>query len=335
MSAAPQVSVVIPAHNRVGPLRDTIQSVLAATRRVAAEIVLVDDGSEPPLSEILGDIGAGLVRHVRQTNQGSIAARLHGLAEARGDHVLFLDSDDLVHPEKFDVILPAIAVARADVAYDDLARPIRENAGWHFESVEALRRSSEPAEFYLRIQPVPHSPTYRRDYLLRHLEKPLIPAKREFDPAGDVWLYYNLCAFPATIVKVDRALTAIGIHNEERYSRHWERIAVAALGVMEAFAAACPQVADLLSTRRVAGECAFDSWRRLPRGFDPDFDRRLLQLWENAPRGPVEHLGGPFFQKLARLFGPKAAGRIIRYSQPRYSRVRSLSPEAYRQLFSK
>lgn len=324
MRPPPQISVVIPAFNRTGPLRETLASALSALRQVSGEIVLVDDGSQPPLTEMLGDLEDREIRHVRQANQGSIVARLRGLAEARGEYVLFLDSDDLLHPDKFGVVLPALRAGDADIVYDDLARPIREGGGWRFEPAEALRHATDPAQFFLRVQPVPHSPTYRREYLLRHLGKPLIPARRRCDPAGDVWLYYNLCAFPARIVKVDRALTAIGVHDEDRYSRHWERIAAAALEVMEEFAKACPAVADMLPARITSGECAFDSWRRLPRRFHRDFEERMLRLWRNAPRGPVEHLGGPLFTKLARLLGPERAGRLLRLRNQSYAACRTV-----------
>ena len=74
------------------------------------------------------------------------------------------------------------------------------------------------------------NPLYRRAYLLSPLATPVVPGERRFDPAGDVWLYYNLCTNPARIHKVDAPLAAAGVHTEQRYSHHWEKLGVAALG---------------------------------------------------------------------------------------------------------
>jgi len=330
----PLLSVVIPAFNRLEPLRATLELVQIAAAAVPTEIVLVDDGSSPALDEQILAAGPAVLHLLRQENRGPIAARLHGLREARGKYVLFLDSDDLVHPEKFSAAVEKLELEQADVVYDDMARASRNGDEWNFEPAEALRRASEPAEFFLKVQPAPHSPIFSRSYLLSHLEKPLFPNQRAFDPAGDVWVYYNLCVSPGKIVKLDRALTAVGVHNEDRYSRQWEKIAVSSLAIMEAFAAACPSNEDTEHLRMVAGECAFDSWRRLPRGFNPEFQRRLLSLWRNAPHGPIENLGGPFFQKLAKVFGPVGAARCLRLRNEPYRRVRTASDAEFAAWFA-
>jgi len=321
---APLLSVVIPAFNRIGPLRATLSAVQLAATAVPTEIVLVDDGSSPALGGLLGtQSGPAAFRSIRQENSGPIAARLHGLRQARGKYVLFLDSDDLVHPEKFSAAIDRLELEQADVIYDDMARARFDGTTWSYEPEEAVRRASDAAEFYLKVQPAPHCPIFLRSYLLSHIETPVFAHRRAFDPAGDVWLYYNLCLFPAKVVKLDRALTAIGVHSEARYSQQWENIAVSSLGVMEAFAAHCPKESDTMRARTLAGECAFEAWRRLPRGFHAAFRRRALRIWKNAPHGAVENLGGPFFQLLAKLFGPVGAGRWLRLRNQNYAQVRT------------
>jgi glycosyltransferase involved in cell wall biosynthesis len=97
------VSVIIPAFNRVEPLKQTLRSAARALQQLgqSAEILLIDDGSSPPLSEQLEHFQAGWpITHLRQSNQGSIVARQKGLFAAQGEYVLFLDSDDLIPPEK-------------------------------------------------------------------------------------------------------------------------------------------------------------------------------------------------------------------------------------------
>jgi glycosyltransferase involved in cell wall biosynthesis len=116
--------VVIPAYGRVEPLKYTLKSAARALREAGGggEIVVVDDGSEPPLEGQLQGFEAGHpVKFLRQKNQGSIVARMTGLAAAQGKYVLFLDSDDLIHPEKIRAQTKAMKESGAEVGVSDMA----------------------------------------------------------------------------------------------------------------------------------------------------------------------------------------------------------------------
>jgi hypothetical protein len=155
------------------------------------------------------------------------------------------------------------------------------------------------------------------------------------DPSGDVWLYYNLAALPARIVKAAGPLSAAGPHEEDRYSRNWEKLGLAALLIMEAFMRACPPTQATAAARRAAGEAAFRTWRGLPRGYHRGFARRMLDIYRQAPRGDLGNLGTPRFAQMAHLIGPLSAGRLMRAWRAKpYSRVRTLSDEAYDRLFA-
>jgi glycosyltransferase involved in cell wall biosynthesis len=336
----PQLSVVIPSYGRPEPLKYTLGSVARAASTFGApvELLLVDDGSEPPMAEQLRGYEPGIpVTHLRQKNQGSIVARLTGLAEARGDFVLFLDSDDLVHPDKFARQVGLMQEAAADVSYADMgsARLGADYGLAQWEPAEELPVVDDPAELFIKIQPAPHNPIYRRSYLQRALESPLIPPMRTSDSAGDVWLYYNLSVFPAKIVKAGGPLSSVGPHEEDRYSRHWENLAVAALRIMEGFVRACPKTEATVPARRAVGEAAFQTWRRLPRRFNDGFARRMLAIYRQSPRSQTGNLGTQAFARLARFIGPLSAARILRLfrAQP-YSSSRTLSDEEYRRLFA-
>lgn len=94
----PLVSVVIPTFNCADFIDTTLKSALAQ-HGITTEIIVVDDGStDETISRVkaYGD----RVRLVQQANQGSAVARNRGIAEARADHIAFLDADDYWHPEK-------------------------------------------------------------------------------------------------------------------------------------------------------------------------------------------------------------------------------------------
>ena len=107
-SRAPLVSVVIPTWNRAHYLETALASALAQTLR-EREILVVDDGSTDDTPRVL-DSHAGAIRVVRQEHLGVAAARNRGIAEARGEWVAFLDSDDAWEPEALERM---IAAARA------------------------------------------------------------------------------------------------------------------------------------------------------------------------------------------------------------------------------
>jgi glycosyltransferase involved in cell wall biosynthesis len=334
----PVFSVVIPGFNRPEPLKYTLRSAADAIRTLgsSAELLVIDDGSTPPLVEQMQGFDPGVeIRWVRQKNQGSIAARLTGLHAATGEFVLFLDSDDLVHPDKLRAHAASLRTMPADISYDDMARAtLGPDYSAQYVPADSLGRSTEVADWALRVQPPPHSPIYRREYLRAALAQPCVPVQAQLDAAGDIWLYYNLSIHPARITKIDAALTAIGPHEETRYSSHWEKLGLAALRVMREFAARCPRTPGTLRARTIAGEIAFHSWRRLPRNFNAGFERATFALWRNAPRGPLQRLGEARFVTLSRLIGPSAAARLLRRLRGKsYASCRTLSDEEYQRLF--
>lgn len=95
------VSIIIPTKNRVALLRETIASIEAQTHTLW-EAIVVDDGSDDGTEEMIRDIVSmeKRVRFARRVQQpsGPSACRNVGLAIAKGDFVLFLDSDDLLAP---------------------------------------------------------------------------------------------------------------------------------------------------------------------------------------------------------------------------------------------
>lgn len=114
------VSTVIPVYNRARLLLDSVDSVIAQTYR-PVEIILVDDGSTDDTPNVLADLvrrWPDLVKVVRQPNAGPGPARQRGLELASGDFVQFLDSDDLLLPNKFMYQVAAlVANPEAQICY--------------------------------------------------------------------------------------------------------------------------------------------------------------------------------------------------------------------------
>jgi len=97
------VSVIIPAFNAAGEIRQTLNSVLAQTYR-AIEVIVVDDGSSDATSAIVEEFVTRDARFqlVRQSNMGVGAARNSAIRKARGKYIASLDADDFWFPEKLE-----------------------------------------------------------------------------------------------------------------------------------------------------------------------------------------------------------------------------------------
>jgi len=97
------VSVIIPTYNRADLILEALDSVFAQTY-TDFEIIVVDDGSTDNTNEILLPFSdKGKLKYIRQSNQGASVARNRGIAEAKGNFIAFLDSDDLFEPLKLDL----------------------------------------------------------------------------------------------------------------------------------------------------------------------------------------------------------------------------------------
>jgi glycosyltransferase involved in cell wall biosynthesis len=107
---APRFSVIIPTYGRPGFLGEAVASVLRQSI-TDFECIVVDDASpEPPA--LPDDPRLRLVR--RERNGGPPAARNTGIDVATGDHLAFLDDDDVWTPER--LALAATAHEWASVA---------------------------------------------------------------------------------------------------------------------------------------------------------------------------------------------------------------------------
>jgi len=101
-----QLSVIIPTRNRADFVADAIDSVLAQGD-ANIEILVVDDGSVDGTAEVVGKYPPP-VRYIYRKQAGPSASRNHGIKQAAGDFIGFLDDDDLWSPDKLAVQLPPL-----------------------------------------------------------------------------------------------------------------------------------------------------------------------------------------------------------------------------------
>lgn len=103
----PEVSVIIPTHNRPQWLPRAVASALGSGSDV--EVVLVDDASIDGTASVCRELQQERVRYIRlDENRGVAGARNVGLQSARGPYIAFLDDDDLRLSGSLDVQIAAL-----------------------------------------------------------------------------------------------------------------------------------------------------------------------------------------------------------------------------------
>jgi glycosyltransferase involved in cell wall biosynthesis len=106
------ISVIIPSYNRSDLLEECLKSVIGQNY-TGWEAIVVDDGSETDNEAVVSEfiLQDPRIRFVKRNRmpRGAPVCRNIGVEEARGQYILFLDSDDLLAPhaltQRTDVIL--------------------------------------------------------------------------------------------------------------------------------------------------------------------------------------------------------------------------------------
>lgn len=98
----PLITFVVPCYNLPGEwICACIDSILALPlKREERQVLVIDDGSETPVSECLSGYGDE-VQCVRQPNGGLSAARNTGMDRASGTYIQFVDGDDELLPSAY------------------------------------------------------------------------------------------------------------------------------------------------------------------------------------------------------------------------------------------
>lgn len=105
----------MPAFNAERTIGDAIVSILDQTEK-EWELIIVDDGSIDGTRDIINSFNDSRIKYISQANQGPGVARNTGLQNTKGEYVLFVDSDDALHPQYLDILLENIVSYSADVS---------------------------------------------------------------------------------------------------------------------------------------------------------------------------------------------------------------------------
>jgi glycosyltransferase involved in cell wall biosynthesis len=145
----PIVSIITALHNKGPYLAETVASVRAQSLK-DWEMLIVENGSSDEGPRIAAGLAAQepRIRLLYSPVIGPGAARNHGLKDAQGEWVLFLDADDLIEPDYLKARLHALEqqpkahiIAGPWVVFPDghpNQRTIRWPSAWHCSANELM-----------------------------------------------------------------------------------------------------------------------------------------------------------------------------------------------------
>lgn len=120
-----KISVIVPVYNTEAYLPRCLDSVLQQDiPEGALELIVVNDGSSDASPRLAGEYADKFpcIRVLSQPNGGLSVARNYGAAEATGDYLWFVDSDDYIAPGSLAAILSAAGRHQPDLLMMGSAR---------------------------------------------------------------------------------------------------------------------------------------------------------------------------------------------------------------------
>lgn len=115
ISGLPLISIGVSAYNRKDFLRESLDSLLQQDYP-ETEIIVVDDGSTDGTAEMVKKEYPQVV-YIYQDNAGDAAAKNHAAEVAKGEYIVFNDSDDMFLPDTVSRLYKLVENHPGDCAY--------------------------------------------------------------------------------------------------------------------------------------------------------------------------------------------------------------------------
>lgn len=166
------ISILIPAYNVQNYINKCIDSVLTQTYQ-NFEIIIVNDGSTDNTYEQMEFLQMmdSRIKIFDSVNKGQGYQRNRMLEIARGDYVLFLDSDDYLEPRTLELALNRIVEDQSDFVYFDWKYYYDKNGRFNYLNTERIfgRKTLEGDDCLLFLSISPYfsvNRLYSREFLV-------------------------------------------------------------------------------------------------------------------------------------------------------------------------
>jgi glycosyltransferase involved in cell wall biosynthesis len=218
-------SVIIPTHNRVEVLRQTLTSLSRQFFPADQfEVIVIDDGSTDGTDEIASQEFPFPLHLLQQSNTGATRARNLGADKSRGEVLIFIDDDIEIAPKTLNLLIEAVRKNERAIVMGSLAPFISQNSSVYARIVKDLHNTSL-SEQRARVGLASHDQASLYPVHFSECMTGLLAVRREDffslgmfqDPTGS-WPNWDDVAFGYTAYKEGFQLLrnpqAMGIHHD-------------------------------------------------------------------------------------------------------------------------
>ena len=188
------ISVVVPIYNVEEYMDRCIDSIVNSTYD-NLEIILVDDGSPDQCGRKCDDWAEkdDRIKVILKKNGGLSDARNAGIAIANGEYIGFVDSDDYIEPEIYEVLLKAIIQTKSDIGMCYALKEDEENkVNKCSKSREIIVLSSEEATIDLFVvNKYTRHAAWNKLYKKAIFEKERFPVGKLFEDAAIMYRIFD------------------------------------------------------------------------------------------------------------------------------------------------
>lgn len=143
-----KISIIVPIYNIEKYLPRCLESILAQTYK-DIEVILVDDGSVDNSGRI-ADTYANKdqrIKVIHQINKGVSAARNAGLDLATGDYIGFVDGDDYIEPDMYEILMQIMDEQQVDIAHCGYQMVYPSRVDYYYNTKEKQKMNREEGVF--------------------------------------------------------------------------------------------------------------------------------------------------------------------------------------------
>lgn len=150
----PFISICIPTYNRANYLKEAIESALNQNYG-KYEIIIVDDGSTDNTKEVVDKFDSSKIRYIFKKNSGAPDTRNRCIKEAKGNYILWLDSDDLLVENIIQKYVHTLLnYPLADVVYGELKS--FGHSDHHYKYHDWYNKKDDMIGFLYKGSPMPN-----------------------------------------------------------------------------------------------------------------------------------------------------------------------------------
>ena len=139
-----KISIIVPIYNIEKYLPRCLDSILAQTYK-NLEVILVDDGSVDN-SGMIADKYARKdqrIKVIHQVNQGVSVARNTGIDLATGDYIGFVDGDDYIEPDMYEILMRIIDEQQVDIAHCGYQMVYPSKTEYYYNTKKKIKMNRE------------------------------------------------------------------------------------------------------------------------------------------------------------------------------------------------